>query len=97
MNLLILCLIPLLPFVNGQYGDQPPAGTTTTTASPTTATSSTPSNIHIVNVGAGGLVYSPNSITAAVGDMVEFHFSSISHSVAQSSFGTHCAPANGTF
>ena len=32
--------------------------------------------VHTVTVGSGGLVYSPASITAAVGDTVEFSFSS---------------------
>lgn len=46
--------------------------------------------------GDAGLVYSPDTITANVGDMVQFNFMSQNHTVTQSSFGTPCEKiANG--
>lgn len=51
---------------------------------------------HVVKVGDGGLTFSPESTTAAVGDTVEFHFYPMAHSVAQSSFAKPCEPLNST-
>lgn len=52
---------------------------------------------HMVNVGSGGLKYSPETITAAAGDIVQFDFinDSLNHSVVQSSFNSPCKPMNG--
>ncbi|KAF3905038.1 hypothetical protein AA313_de0205497 [Arthrobotrys entomopaga] len=50
-----------------------------------------------VKVGSGGLVYSPNSITAAVGDTVVFEFDSPSHSVTEGSFSDACNPVTDGF
>lgn len=52
--------------------------------------------VHVVQVGDGGLNYNPSSLTAAVGDQVEFHFSPF-HSVTQGSFANPCAPLDGGF
>lgn len=47
--------------------------------------------VHNVTVGGtAGLVYTPNTITAAVGDIVQFWFESKNHTVTQSSFATPC-------
>jgi plastocyanin len=56
--------------------------------------------VHTVMVGQDGLLkYSPDSITAAVGDQVEFHFASVPHSVAQGDEDNPCQPsgANGFY
>lgn len=46
---------------------------------------------HMVTVGGtAGLVYSPDTITANVGDMIQFNFMSENHTVTQSSFNTPC-------
>jgi len=46
---------------------------------------------HTVTVGgAAGLVYTPNSLTAAVGDTVIFTFMSANHTATQSAFTTPC-------
>jgi plastocyanin len=46
---------------------------------------------HNVTVGGpGGLAYSPDSISAAVGDTVIFTFLSQNHTVSQSAFATPC-------
>lgn len=47
-----------------------------------------------VDVGLNGqLAFTPTSITAAVGDIVNFVFHPKNHSVTQSLFGTPCTPA----
>jgi plastocyanin len=46
---------------------------------------------HIVDVGKNGLLeFSPNSTTANVGDIVEFHYYPKNHSVVQTSFASPC-------
>ncbi|MCJ1310576.1 hypothetical protein MMC25_004241 [Agyrium rufum] len=51
---------------------------------------------HQVTVGGeAGLVYTPSTISAAVGDMVQFNFLSQNHTVTQSSFGTPCEAMEG--
>ncbi|QSZ32083.1 hypothetical protein DSL72_001652 [Monilinia vaccinii-corymbosi] len=46
---------------------------------------------HTVTVGgASGLVYTPETVSAAVGDMVVFNFESQNHSLTQSTFATPC-------
>lgn len=51
--------------------------------------------IHNVKVGAGGLVFDPPAIGAAVGDQVVFHFQAKNHSIVQSSFPEPCGPKEG--
>jgi len=46
-----------------------------------------------VNVGQNGLAYSPNSISASVGDVLQFTFFPTNHSVVMGDFGNPCAPA----
>lgn len=51
--------------------------------------------LHVVSVsgtGASALKFSPEKLTAAVGDMVQFQFRAGNHSVVQSSFDSPCAP-----
>ncbi|KAH6674570.1 Cupredoxin [Halenospora varia] len=49
----------------------------------------------VVVGGAAGLVYNPESITAAVGDMVIFTFMSANHTVTQSAFTSPCVKLEG--
>jgi plastocyanin len=46
-----------------------------------------------INAGQGGLVYNPNSVTADMGDVVEFHFFPKNHSVVAGDFQNPCHPA----
>lgn len=39
-----------------------------------------------IDVGKNGLVFSPNSTNAAIGDVLEFHFYARNHSVVQGRF-----------
>ncbi|PWI64167.1 hypothetical protein PCL_12087 [Purpureocillium lilacinum] len=46
-----------------------------------------------VDVGEGGFTYNPDTITAAAGDSVEFHFYA-QHSVVAADFAKPCQPAS---
>jgi len=46
-----------------------------------------------ISVGSGGLVFSPNSVTADVGDVLEFTFVPQNHSVVMGDFANACHPA----
>ncbi|KAF8861458.1 Cupredoxin [Acephala macrosclerotiorum] len=93
----VSALLSALPLALAQgYGDSGDSSTTSSAAASTTTSSV--AGVHVVTVGEGGkLAFSPNSITAAVGEIVEFHFFPPKHSVAQSTFGAPCTPfSNGT-
>jgi len=51
---------------------------------------------HDVDVGNGGLSFSPDTITAAVGDTVTFHFYPGDHSVVSSDYATPCQQNTGS-
>jgi plastocyanin len=44
-------------------------------------------------IKASGLVFQPASATAAVGDVIEFHFLPSNHSAVMSDFSSPCKPA----
>ncbi|KIX07837.1 uncharacterized protein Z518_02491 [Rhinocladiella mackenziei CBS 650.93] len=67
-------------------------GSGSSSATATAATASA-SGVHSVQVGPG-LSFTPDTVTAAEGDWVEFTFGS-GHSVAQSSFDAPCVPLEG--
>jgi len=46
-----------------------------------------------IAVGMGGLKFTPNSITAAVGDELVFSFYPANHSVATGDFKSGCTPS----
>lgn len=48
-----------------------------------------------IGVGEGGLVFYPESVTADVGDLLQFHFYPKNHSVVQGSFSSPCQPLAG--
>lgn len=52
-----------------------------------------------IDVGEDGLVFSPESTTAAVGDTLQFHFYAGSgpHSVVKADFASPCKPDTGAF
>lgn len=52
---------------------------------------------HTVWVGRGGLTIDPNTISAAVGDWVEFRFASSGHDITQGAFNQPCRPSNNGF
>ncbi|KAI9776448.1 MAG: hypothetical protein M1839_009559 [Geoglossum umbratile] len=83
----------LLPLTLAQYGYDSPAPTSSAAATPSSAAK----GVHIVEVGVGGVLkFSPDSLTVPSGDSVEFRFSPMNHSVAQSSFQAPCTPSGNT-
>jgi plastocyanin len=108
MLLSIFSFAPLLALVaaqggyttggGGGYGQSSTAASSTTAApGASSSTASSGSAVHSVAVGMGGLSFTPSTISAKVGDQVEFTFVSSGHSVAAGSFGKPCAPAEGGF
>jgi plastocyanin len=63
-----------------------------TSASPTPTSSS--GAVHTVDIGEDGFTYNPDTVTAAAGDKVEFHFYPGDHSVVQAAFSSPCQPLN---
>ncbi|OAA63567.1 extracellular serine-rich protein [Niveomyces insectorum RCEF 264] len=56
------------------------------------AASAAAKNIQI-DVGENGFTFSPDSVTAAVGDVLDFHFHPTMHSVVMGDFDNACQPA----
>jgi len=79
-----------------QYGGGGSGGasSTATSAAPS-ATSTTTNNVTDVLVGNGGLVFTPNTVQAKVGDTINFHFYPTGHSVAESAFNSPCSYMKG--
>ncbi|KEF56872.1 uncharacterized protein A1O9_07062 [Exophiala aquamarina CBS 119918] len=80
---LLVSVLATSVLASPQYGDS----SATTTVS---AAAASVSGVHDVQVGPG-LTFTPDSLTAAEGDWVQFTFGS-GHSVAQSSFDAPCVP-----
>lgn len=86
-------LISLLPFALAQFGyDFGPTKSSPFDQPSKSAASKEKSEVHIINVGKNGPSFEPNSLSAPVGDIVEFHFWSGTHSVAQSADYYPCTP-----
>ncbi|KAI4152483.1 MAG: hypothetical protein LQ340_002883 [Diploschistes diacapsis] len=60
---------------------------------PMSSSGMTPQTHQVMVGGTAGLVYTPNTINAAIGDYVQFNFMSQNHTVTQSSFQTPCVNA----
>lgn len=75
----------------------PPAeGASNTVAQPATGTAPAGTGTtHLVDVGKGGLAFSPTEIKAAIGDTVIFTFVNANHTATQSAFDTPCDPLAG--
>ncbi|CAK7227973.1 hypothetical protein SEUCBS140593_006757 [Sporothrix eucalyptigena] len=74
----------------------PPSSTISTTTSPsssTSLTSTTPASTISIAVGESGLSFTPNTVSAAVGDVLEFSFYPRNHSVALGTWDQACVPA----
>jgi plastocyanin len=96
-KLILLALAPLA-LAQGEYGSPSSSSASTSATASATASGAAPT----ISVGAGGLVFSPDSVTVPVGGQVVFSFSAFSagHSATQADFASPCAPAaagaNGT-
>ncbi|KAF2668786.1 extracellular serine-rich protein [Microthyrium microscopicum] len=74
-----------------------PAPTLSTVGVPSSTVSLT-GVTHTVAAGRAGLHFDPENVVANIGDIVEWHFLPMNHSVAQSSFDAPCVPnANAAF
>ncbi|KAH8748713.1 Cupredoxin [Hyaloscypha finlandica] len=51
----------------------------------------------VITAGTGGLAFSPDTVTAAVGDVLEFHFVGSIHSAVQGDFSSPCVQSSGGF
>lgn len=71
------------------------AATSTVTETKTVTAGGTAATHSVVVGGSAGLVYTPNTIEAAVGDMVIFTFMSNNHTATQSAFTTPCEKLTG--
>lgn len=103
----ILALGGLLSTASAQLYGASSGSSTSAAAAPAAAASTSSSapqpsqsGMHIVSVSnAGGTVFAfnPSTITAAKGDMVQFQFNPLNHSVVQGSFEKPCQPLSGGF
>jgi plastocyanin len=77
--------------------DKPSTNIATGTSSPTavqssTSTSSSSTQTHTIQVGLADHKMRPETIEAAVGDIVEFDFYPLNHSVVRAEYGFPCIP-----
>lgn len=63
-----------------------------TAGSGPTPTSSMPATTHTISVGGAGFKFTPENLTAEVGDVVEFRFYPTGHSVVRAELGYPCIP-----
>lgn len=85
-----LLALPAFALAQGNYGQS--GSKTTAAGAKTTSTASSSGAIHSIAVGQGGLKFVPDSITADVGDQVEFHFVESDHTVVEGAFNKPCQP-----
>ncbi|PGH03433.1 hypothetical protein AJ80_08681 [Polytolypa hystricis UAMH7299] len=84
----------LLPAAFAQHdngGDENGTANTTIVTSDGAGTQ-TQSGDHVIQVGDGGFVFTPDTVTAAVGDKIQFVFHPMNHSVVRSTFDDPCVP-----
>lgn len=51
----------------------------------------------VITAGSGGFVFSPDTVTADVGDTIEFHFVGSIHTAVQGDFSTPCQGSSSGF
>ncbi len=86
-------LLPLLSGAHAQDADSTTTPGVTETSSSSVPTSTAEATTFDIDVGAeGALLFSPETLTASVGDTLNFHFYPLNHSVVQSSFSAPCEP-----
>ncbi|KAF2662681.1 hypothetical protein K491DRAFT_673170 [Lophiostoma macrostomum CBS 122681] len=101
MDVVLFLLLGLVHFCYADDGVLPAsssgsnfnAGNPTTTAnSQASATSGQAAATHTVQVGNGGFKFTPDSINAAKGDIIEFRFYPANHSVVRAEYQSPCIP-----
>lgn len=91
MSLNLYCLIPLAAVVAGAQSTTTP---TTTAASSSSSTTSTYTGIttHTIAAGQNGFSFTPATVQADVGDVIEWQFYPSNHSVARAAYEYPCIP-----
>ena len=79
---------------NPQYGGGGGSSSTTTSTASASAVSAAAGEVQTVQVGQTGFTFTPDSITADKGDVIQFVIHS-THSVARSDFNSPCQPISG--
>jgi plastocyanin len=92
-------LLSLLPVALAQYGDggtAPPPSSAAAAAASSSPTATVPVIAATITVGtsAGLPGFSPQNVTAKVGEAVEFVFNPSTHSIIQTSFDSPCNYTN---
>ncbi|KAI4255095.1 MAG: hypothetical protein LQ352_002724 [Teloschistes flavicans] len=79
---------------SGSSSMMPSSSMGSASAPMSTGTPSGPVRVHVVKVSnkKGDLIFEPNNMQAAPGEMVQFHFYPKNHSVVQSTFDQPCQP-----
>ncbi|KAF7914305.1 uncharacterized protein EAF01_000711 [Botrytis porri] len=72
------------------------ASTTSSSTSSSISASKTAATTHVVSVDADSLNYDPKDLTADVGDIIEFRFYPLNHSVARAEYKQPCIPYEDT-
>ncbi|KXX74484.1 hypothetical protein MMYC01_209857 [Madurella mycetomatis] len=92
LSMLPPALLALLPAVAGYSyggGSTSDSGSSGPSAVPAT-------DVTVINVGRDGLTMDPNEVDVPSGGIIEFHFFTGAHSVAQSAFDSPCTPLDAT-
>ncbi|KZV92847.1 Cupredoxin [Exidia glandulosa HHB12029] len=71
------------------------APATPTASTGTGGTTTTTGSQIVIEVGNGGLTFTPDRATAKKGDTIIFHFAAGNHTVTQSTFAAPCTPMSG--
>jgi plastocyanin len=88
----LLLALSALGVASAQVYGNSKSSSTKKAAAPATTAASSGGAVQTIQVGKSGLTYTPDSITAKVGDQIEFQFDSAGHSVAEGTFGKPCQP-----
>ncbi|GAB1317207.1 Extracellular serine-rich protein (Fragment) [Madurella fahalii] len=95
-------LLALLPVASAAYsyggsGSGASSGSRNSDSSSSSGSTTSPAtNVTIINVGENGLTMEPNDVDVPAGNVIEFHFFTGAHSVAQSAFDSPCTPLDTT-
>lgn len=95
ISLLALALL-FTPSLAQGYGAPATSSSGSSSTATSAASSSSTGTVYDVDVGDGSLNFSPDTVTAEVGDTINFHFYPRNHSVVQSSFNAPCVPLSGS-
>ncbi|KAK5651360.1 hypothetical protein OQA88_12593 [Cercophora sp. LCS_1] len=99
LSTLTPALLALLPAVSAGYsygGGSSSSGSSSDSSSTSSGSAAAVNGVTVINVGKTPLKMEPSSVNVPQGEIIEFHFFSGAHSVAQSAFDSPCTPLNAT-